>query len=90
MFKTARALPLARIIAAAQVAMLARRHLKHALTPDERRRLFELVRRPHHLSAAERRELRNLAGKLDARAFASDAARTFSPLGRGPRHRGGP
>jgi tellurite resistance protein len=84
MFKAARALPLARIIAAAQVAMLARRHFLHALTPHERRRMLELVRRGRHLSAAERRELRNLAAKLPARAFATDAARTLAPFGRGP------
>jgi hypothetical protein len=88
MFKAARALPFARILAAVQVAMLARRHLQHALTPHERRRMFQLARRGHRLNAAERRELRDLAGKLDARAFASDAARTLSPLGRGPKHRG--
>jgi hypothetical protein len=84
MFKAARALPFARILAAAQVAMLARRHLQ-ALPPAERRRLFHLVRNGHRLTAAERRELRGLAGKLDARAFATDAARTFSPIGRGPK-----
>jgi hypothetical protein len=50
--------------------------------------MFQLARRGHRLNAAERRELRHLAGKLDARAFASDAARTLSPLGRGPKHRG--
>jgi hypothetical protein len=71
-----------------QVAMLARRHLHHALSADERRSMFELVRRPHQLSPAERRELRDLASRLDARAFAGEAARTFSPLGRGPRYRG--
>jgi hypothetical protein len=84
MFKATRALPFARVVAAAQVAMLARRHL-HALAPGERRRMFHLVRHAHHLSAGERRELRGLAGKLDARAFATDAARTFSPLSRGPK-----
>jgi hypothetical protein len=88
MFKAARALPFARVLAAVQIAMLARRHLQHALTPTERHRMYQLVRYGHRLNAAERRELRDLAGKLDARAFVADAARTFSPLGRGPRHRG--
>jgi hypothetical protein len=84
MLKAARALPFARILAAAQVAMLARRHLR-ALAPAERSRMFELVRHARRLTPAERRELRELAGKLDARAFATGAARTLSPLGGGLR-----
>jgi branched-subunit amino acid aminotransferase/4-amino-4-deoxychorismate lyase len=47
----------------------------------ERRRLFELARHPHKLSRDERRELRELATKLEPRAFATAAAREFSPVG---------
>jgi hypothetical protein len=72
-------LPLFKIIAIVQIALLAHRHLG-ALTPRERRRLAELVRRPHHLSGPERRELRDLAGKLEPRAFAGAAADHMSPF----------
>jgi hypothetical protein len=59
--------------------MLARRHLT-ALTPHERRRLVELARRGHRLSRDERTELRELAMKLEPRAFASAIADTMSPI----------
>jgi hypothetical protein len=86
MFKAARALPFARLLALLQIAMLARRHFR-GLAPGERKRMLELVRHGTHLTTAERRELRDLAGKLEPRTFATDAARTFSPLGRGPKRR---
>ena len=72
-------LPMFKIIAAAQVALLAHRHLK-ALTPIERRRLSELVRNGHRLAPHERRELRDLAMKLEPRAFAGAAADHMSPF----------
>jgi ABC-type hemin transport system ATPase subunit len=67
------------LLAAIQLAMLARRHLQ-ALTPGERRRLVDLVRRGHRLSRPEREELRMLAGKLDLREFATGAAARLSPV----------
>lgn len=67
------------LIAVLQVAMLARRHLL-ALTPWERRRMTELMRRPHRLSKHERDELRDLAGKLELRHFATGAASKLSPV----------
>jgi hypothetical protein len=79
-------LPWFRVLAAVQIALLAHRHLQ-ALTPHERRRLAELARRPHRLSRHERRELRQLASKLEPRAFATAAAREFSPVGMPGRHR---
>jgi hypothetical protein len=85
MFKAYRAVPFARILVAAQLAMLARRHLL-ALSARERRRMLHLVRHGHRLSAHERRELRHIVSKLEARAFATDAARTLSPLRRGGKH----
>jgi hypothetical protein len=72
-------LPIVRLIAAAELALVARRHLQH-LDPAERRRLAELVRHPRGLSATEREELRTLVGKLDARAFAGSAVARLSPV----------
>jgi hypothetical protein len=79
MFKAVRALPFARIYAIAQVALLARRHLR-GLTPHDRRRMLHLVRRGRRLTADERRELRDLVGKLEPGAFMTAAARSLSPL----------
>jgi hypothetical protein len=73
-----RRLPFFRVLALAQVALLARRHLQQ-LEPHERRRLAGLVRRGRSLQPAEREELRTLVGKLDPRAFALGAADTVSP-----------
>jgi hypothetical protein len=79
MFRTMRRLPFFKLLAIAQVALLARRHLG-ALTPLERRRLGDLVRHGHHLTAAERTELRDLVMKLEPRAFAAYAADYVSPF----------
>ncbi len=86
MLRTMRKLPVFRIVALAQVGLLARRHLG-ALSPVERRRLFELSRHPHRLSGAERRELQRIAAKLEPRTFAANAFRTVSPFGGGRRKR---
>jgi hypothetical protein len=79
MFRAVRRIPFFKILAVAQVALLARRHVV-ALTPIERRRFAELVRHGHHLSAPERRELRDLLMKLEPRAFAVNAADHMSPF----------
>ena len=71
--------PLFKVIAIIQIALLAHRHLR-VLTPRERRRLTELMRRPHRLNGHERRELRDLALKLEPRAFAGTAADHLSPF----------
>jgi hypothetical protein len=81
MLRMAKSLPLLRLVALAQLALLAQRHIR-SLTPKERRRLLELARRPHKLSARERKELKALATKLEPGAFARSAARTVSPIGR--------
>jgi hypothetical protein len=86
MFRTAKKLPLFRFLMLAQVGLLARRHLA-ALSPAERRRLLELSRHPHRLSPAERTELKQIAAKLEPRAFAENAFRTVSPLGGGRRRK---
>jgi hypothetical protein len=80
MLKIAKKFPLIRIVVLGQLALLAHRHIG-ALTPQERRRLVELARKPHKLTPRERRELRALAAKLEPGTFAKSAARTVSPLG---------
>jgi tellurite resistance protein len=72
-------LPVMKLVAVAELALVARRHLGH-LDAAERRRLAELVRRARGLSAAEREELRGLVAKLDARAFAGSAMKRLSPV----------
>jgi transposase len=79
MLRSVRRLPFFKILAIAQVAMLARRHLA-ALAPEERQRLTELVRRGHHLPPDERHELLGLVRKLEPRAFAVSAADYVSPF----------
>jgi tellurite resistance protein len=74
-----RKLPWFQLISVVEVALLARRHLQ-ALTPDERRRLADLVRRARRLSGQERQELRRLAAKLELRQFATGAAGRMSPV----------
>jgi hypothetical protein len=78
-FKTIGRMPLFKLLALAQVALLARAHLKR-LKPDERHRLTELARKGRHLSPEEKTELRTLLGKLEPRAFAVGAADRFSPV----------
>jgi hypothetical protein len=78
-----RRLPAAKLLAAGEVAMLARQHISR-LTPDERRRLYELVRsgrgRPSNLSAQERSELSVLIAKVEPRVFAGEAVERLSPV----------
>ena len=81
--KVTKVVPLARLLAAAQVLMLARSHW-HRLEPHERRRLLVLVRRGRGvgrgLSVAERAELARLVVKADPRLFAGLVAQRFSPV----------
>lgn len=81
--KVAKAIPLAKLLAAAQVVMLARRHW-HRLEPHERRRLLALVRqgrgRSRNLSQRDRAELGRLIAKADPRLFAGLVAQRFSPV----------
>lgn len=78
-----RRLPVLKLIAIAQVGMLARDHMLR-LSPDERRRLFALVRkahgRPSMLSEAERNELSLLVIKLEPRLLAGQAFNHLSPV----------
>jgi hypothetical protein len=79
MFRTIRRLPFLKLVAIVQLALLARRHLG-VLTPADRRRMLELTRRPRTMTPAERRELRDLALKLEPRAFAGEAIDHLSPF----------
>jgi hypothetical protein len=81
--KIARALPVARLIVAGKIVLLAREHW-HRLEPDERRRLVALVRqghgRPRNLSPGDRTELARLIRKADPWLFAQLVAERFSPV----------
>jgi hypothetical protein len=81
--KAARAIPMTRLIAAAQVVMLARRHWLR-LDPHERRRMLTLVRvaggRRGRLTPGERLELARLIAKADPKLFAGLVVQKFSPV----------
>ncbi len=76
-------LPVFRLLAIAEIALLARDHLGR-LEPAERRRLVELVRigrgRARNLQPAEREELARLVAKVEPRRFAGMAADKISPV----------
>ena len=61
-----------------EVARGVHSHVMDTLTPRERRRVTEIVRksrgRPGNLTNAEREELRRLASKLDVKGLARDLA----------------
>jgi hypothetical protein len=77
--RLARRLPFFRLLALVQVALLARRHLQ-GLDATQRRRLVALARKGRGATPQEREELRALAGRLDAGAFARAAAGKISPV----------
>jgi hypothetical protein len=81
--KAASAIPLARLLLAGKIVLLAREHW-HRLEPAERRRLITLVRRghgrPRNLSAGDRTELARLIHKADPWLFAQLVAKRFSPV----------
>lgn len=78
-----RHLPIFKLIALGEIALLAREHL-YRLDPQERRRLAALVQtsrgRKGNLSEAERHELADLLSKVEPRAFAAGAAGRLSPV----------
>lgn len=92
-----RRLPVLKLLAIAEVGLLARDHVL-VLTPAERRRLLALVRtahgRPSTLQSSERDELAELVAKLEPRLLAGEAADHISPvplpkrLVRGPKRPG--
>ena len=79
MFRSLRRLPLFKLLALAQLALLARRQFQQ-LDDADRRRLGELVRRGPRMERGERDELRALLVKLEPRTFAAAAANAFSPV----------
>lgn len=87
-----RRLPVLKLVSIAEVGMLAREHLRR-LTPDERRRLFHLVRlargRPSRLTRSERDELAALVAKLEPGLLAGAAVDKLSPIPLPRRLRGG-
>jgi hypothetical protein len=78
-----RRIPILRLLAVAEIAMLARDHFER-LSPAERRRLVLLLRRgrgrPSNLSNRDRQELQTLIAKVEPRAFAGEAADKLSPV----------
>lgn len=86
-----RRLPVARLVAVAEIVVLAREHI-NKLDPHERRRLVELVRhgrgRPTNLSAKERRELASLLAKIEPRAFVQSAVAKVTGVPIGTKRRG--
>jgi hypothetical protein len=76
--RTLRQMPVARLMAIAEVLLLARQHFLK-LDPHERHRVIELVRRgrgrPRNLTERERRELARLVQKAEPRAFVSTAVK---------------
>jgi hypothetical protein len=78
-----RRLPVVKLLAAAEIAVLARDHVAR-LSPAERRRLVALVRtgrgRRSRLTEREREELEGLVVKLAPRKLLGDAVDRLSPL----------
>jgi hypothetical protein len=75
--------PLAWMIIAAEVAMLAKNHYEH-LNPPERRRLVVLLKdaklQPRNMSRRDRNEFERLVAKLEPTLFARSAVEKFSPV----------
>lgn len=78
-----RHIPVVRLLALAEIALIAQDHVAR-LEPRERRRILELVRigrgRPSRLTNAEREELRKLVAKAEPRLFVGEVAEKFSPV----------
>ncbi len=72
-----------RIIAVAEIALVAKRHLDK-LGPGEigelRNLLVKSKGRPDNLSSRERRRIQELAKKLEPAAFAKDVSASFVPF----------
>jgi hypothetical protein len=92
-----RRVPVLKLLAAAEIAMIARDHLL-LLNREERRRLVELARigrgRRRNLSESEREELVGLVARMQPRLLFGETADKLSPLPLprrftyGPRKRG--
>ncbi len=75
--------PVLKLLAAAEIALLARDHLMR-LSPEQRRRLVQLVRIGHgrrrNLSDQEQDELARLIAHLEPRLLAGQAVDRLSPV----------
>jgi hypothetical protein len=78
-----RHIPVVRLLALAEIALVAHDHVAR-LEPQDRRRILELVRigrgRPQRLSEAQRLELRALLEKAEPRLFVGEVADKLSPV----------
>jgi len=78
-----RRLPILKLLAAAEILLLAKDHFER-LEPRDRRRIVELVKRgrgrPSNLSARDQRELSALIAKAEPRLFMGEAADKLSPV----------
>ena len=78
-----RRIPIFKLLAVAEIALLARQHI-YRLDPQERRRLLELVQtsrgRSGNLTGREREELAALVAKVEPRLFAGLVADKLSPV----------
>jgi hypothetical protein len=76
-------LPVLKLLAIGEIALLAREHASK-LSAAERRRLLTLIRegrgRSSRLAASEREELQRLVAKAEPRMFAGEAADRLSPV----------
>jgi len=83
-----RGVPVARLLLAGEVAVMAGRHVAR-LDPGERRRLASLLgaaaRHPTSLGPAEREELARLVARMEPRLFVGSAVRRVSPVPLPPR-----
>jgi hypothetical protein len=78
-----RHVPVLKLLVAAEIAMMAHDHLTK-LSPQERRRLFELVRIGHgrrrNLSDEQREELTELISRIEPRLLFGQALSKVSPV----------
>jgi hypothetical protein len=78
-----RRLPMLKLLAIGEIAVLARSHITK-LDPTERRRFLELLKqgkgRTRDLTPAQREEFTALVAKLEPRLFAGVAADKLSPV----------
>jgi hypothetical protein len=78
-----RHVPVVRLLALAEVALVAHDHVAR-LEPQERRRILTLVRigrgRRQRLTEAQREELRQLVAKAEPRLFVGEVAQKVSPV----------
>jgi hypothetical protein len=85
-----RRIPIMWVLTVAEAVVATRRHWS-GLDPHTRRRLLELVTksrgRPSNLTAAEKRELRSLVGRMNLTKLGRDLAVVASPLRGGRRRR---